>query len=154
MGLRRAVAWALVALVARAPLAAAAPVSLREIRQGLFGTCFAAAREGWMVGELGRVFHTADGGATWERQDAGTKRPFLAVACVDARTAWIAGKEGIVYGTTDGGATWRPAATGSNRHVFSVEFANATAATPSATSAPWSTPRTPARRGPSRACRG
>src|SRR5690349_25050869 len=77
-----------------------------------------------MVGELGRIFHTTDGGTTWERQDAGTKRPFLAMACLDPRTAWIAGKEGIVYGTLDGGATWAQANTGSTRHVFSLAFAN------------------------------
>ncbi len=110
------------------PVAAPAtgtPVTLREVRQGLFGACFASERDGWMVGELGRIFHTADGGETWERQEAGTKRPFLAVACLDARTAWIAGKEGIVYGTTDGGATWSEARTGSARHVFGLAFANA-----------------------------
>ena len=38
-----------------------------------------------MVGELGRIFHTTDGGTTWERQDAGTKRPFLAISCLDAQ---------------------------------------------------------------------
>ena len=86
--------------------AAGAPVSLREVRQGLFAACFAGERDAWMVGELGRIFHTTDAGETWERQDAGTKRPFLAIACLDPRSAWIAGKEGIVYGTSDGGATW------------------------------------------------
>src|SRR5881397_2219493 len=111
-------ALALAAIVS----AASAPVSLREVRQSLFGACFPTERDGWMVGELGRIFHTSDGGTTWERQYAGTKRPFLAIACLDARTAWIAGKEGIVYGTTDGGATWREAKTGSSRHLFSLQF--------------------------------
>ncbi|HYV57119.1 MAG TPA: YCF48-related protein [Candidatus Nitrosopolaris sp.] len=111
-------------LVFLATQASAAPIALREVRQGLFGTCFATDRDGWMVGELGRIFHTSDGGATWERQDAGTKRPLLAVACVDARTAWIAGKEGSVFGTTDGGATWAAATTGSSRHIFALGFAN------------------------------
>ncbi|TMA55587.1 MAG: hypothetical protein E6J75_11555, partial [Deltaproteobacteria bacterium] len=104
--------------------AGSAPVSLREVRQSLFGACFPTERDGWMVGELGRIFHTSDGGITWERQDAGTKRPFLAIACLDARTAWIAGKEGIVYGTTDGGASWTQANTGSTRHIFGLAFAN------------------------------
>ena len=115
---------ALLVLVPLAASARATPVSLREVRQGLFGTCFATDRDGWMVGELGRIFHTTDGGDTWERQDAGTKRPFLTVSCLDARTAWTAGKEGIVYGTTDGGVTWSEAKTGSSRHVFSIRFAN------------------------------
>jgi photosystem II stability/assembly factor-like uncharacterized protein len=99
-------------------------VSLREVRQGLFAACFAGERDAWMVGELGRIFHTTDGGETWERQDAATKRPFLAIACLDPKSAWIAGKEGIVYGTTDAGATWTLAKTGSTRHVFSLAFAN------------------------------
>jgi photosystem II stability/assembly factor-like uncharacterized protein len=104
--------------------AGATPVKLRDVRQGLFGTCFASDREGWMVGELGRIFHTTDGAETWERQDAGTQRPLFAIACLDARTAWIAGKEGVVYGTKDGGATWTLAKTGSSRHVFTLQFAN------------------------------
>jgi photosystem II stability/assembly factor-like uncharacterized protein len=118
--LRRATLLLLAPLVAGA---GAVPIPLREVRQGLFATCFATDRDGWMVGELGRVLHTVDGGATWERQDAGTKRPFLALACVDAERAWIAGKEGIVYGTSDGGITWTEAKTGSARHVFSLHFA-------------------------------
>jgi len=113
---------ALLVLAATQP-ADTALISLREVRQGLFGTCFATDRDGWMVGELGRIFHTTDGGDTWERQDAGTKRPLLAVSCLDARTAWIAGKEGSVYGTTNAGATWTEAKTGSSRHVFSLQFA-------------------------------
>src|SRR6185295_5011035 len=68
-------------LVGGSPAIAGQPVSLREIRQNLFGTCLPNEREGWMVGELGRIFHTSDGAQTWERQDAGTKRPFLAISC-------------------------------------------------------------------------
>ena len=115
---------AVLAATVCAATAQAVPVSLREVRQSLFSTCFVNDREGWMVGELGRIFHTADGGATWDRQDAGTKRPFLSVACVDSRTAWVAGKEGIVYRTTDGGATWAQSTTGSDRHLFSIQFPN------------------------------
>jgi len=124
-GFSRRVALAAVVLaIAPRCVAAGAPVSLREVRQGLFATCFAGERDAWMVGELGRIFHTTDAGETWERQDAGTKRPFLAIACLDPKSAWIAGKEGIVYGTSDGGATWTAAKTGSARHVFSLAFPN------------------------------
>ena len=124
MGLRgmRRLSVLAVLLGMAAPVAAGDVIALREIRQNLFGTCYANERDGWMVGELGRIFHTTDGGQTWERQEAGTKRPFLAISCLDARTAWIAGKEGIVYGTTDGGASWTFAKTGSSRHVFALQF--------------------------------
>ncbi len=113
----------LAALVAAPALAA--PVRIGEVRQNLFATCFATDREGWMIGELGRIFHTNDGGASWERQDAETKRPFMAISCLDAKTAWIAGKEGIIYVTRDGGATWTLQKTPSTRHLFALEFANA-----------------------------
>lgn len=112
-------------LLAGAAVARAEPIELGQVRQNLFATCFPTDREGWMVGELGRIFRTADGGTTWQRQDAGTKRPFLAMSCVDAQTAWIAGKEGIVYATSDGGNTWRQLQSGSPRHVFALEFPTA-----------------------------
>jgi photosystem II stability/assembly factor-like uncharacterized protein len=116
---------ALVLLAARVA-SAGTPVELAEVRQNLFATCFATEREGWMAGELGRILHTTDGGRTWERQDAGTKRPFLAMSCLDARTAWLAGKEGMMYATGDGGATWTALTTGSDRHLFALEFPTAT----------------------------
>ena len=104
--------------------AVAAETSLGEIRQNLFGTCLAGPDTGWMVGELGRIFRTNDGGKTWNRQPAGTARPFLAISCLDDKRAWIAGKEGIVYVTTDGGESWKELETNSPRHVFALEFVN------------------------------
>jgi photosystem II stability/assembly factor-like uncharacterized protein len=105
-------------------LLAAEPIDLSELRQSLFSVCFASEQEVWMVGELGRIFRSSDGGGTWERQHAGTARPFLAISCLGAGRAWIAGKEGIVYHTTDGGASWQSVTTGSNRHVFALQFAD------------------------------
>src|SRR6185503_9436749 len=114
---------AALALAVPAAAAPGTPIALSEVRQNLFATCFPSDREGWMVGELGRILRTTDGGKTWLRQDAGTKRPFLAMSCLDAKTAWIAGKEGIVYATTDGGDTWTLLQTGSPRHIFAIQFA-------------------------------
>jgi photosystem II stability/assembly factor-like uncharacterized protein len=113
------------ALAASTAAAAGTPIDLAEVRQNLFAACFPTDREGWMVGELGRIIKTTDGGKTWIRQDAGTKRPFLAMSCLDARTAWIAGKEGIVYATADGGDSWKQLETGSPRHIFAIEFPTA-----------------------------
>lgn len=106
--------------IARPP--AAEPLDLSELRQSLFGACFTDDHEVWMVGELGRIFRSQDGGGSWEQQHADTRRPFLAVSCLGPGRAWIAGKEGIVYRTTDGGASWQSVATGSNRHVFALQF--------------------------------
>ena len=112
-------------VLACAAAAGATSIDLREVHQNLFATCFPSDQDGWMVGELGRIFRTRDGGASWEQQDAHTKRPFLAMSCLDANTAWIAGKEGIVYATKDAGTTWTQQNTGSQRHVFALEFPTA-----------------------------
>ena len=103
---------------------AGTPLDPAELRQSLFGTCLATPQDGWMVGELGRDFRTTDGGASWERQETDTKRPFLTVSCVGPQQAWIAGKEGILYHTTDGGRTWQAVDSGSQRHVFTLAFAD------------------------------
>lgn len=125
--LRAAAALPLLLLLLLVPAGAVAgePITLGAVRQSLFGICYTTDREAWMVGELGRIFHTTDGGTSWERQDADTKRPFLAIACLGPGHAWIAGKNGIVYRTTDGGRTWTEVLTGSTRHVFGLAFANA-----------------------------
>jgi photosystem II stability/assembly factor-like uncharacterized protein len=124
VGAAFAVAMLLFATPAVAGAEAGTPIEIRTVRQSLFGTCFAGDQEAWMVGELGRIFHTADGGTSWQRQNASTKRPFLAISCVGPGHAWVAGKEGIVYETRDSGASWKKVDTGSARHVFALQFAN------------------------------
>ena len=49
-------------LVFCAAVAGAESVDIGSVRQNLFATCFASDQEGWMVGELGRIFRTTDGG--------------------------------------------------------------------------------------------
>lgn len=100
-------------------------LSVADIRQSLFGACATGERSGWMVGELGRIFRTEDGGGSWTRQSANTKRAILAISCLDDQRAWIAGKEGIVYQTKDGGRSWTQVQTGSQRHLFTIQFVNA-----------------------------
>jgi len=125
VGAALAVALVLFVPPADAGTTAGTPIQIRSVRQSLFGSCTTGDQEAWMVGELGRIFHTADGGQTWHRQDAATKRPFLAITCLEPGHAWVAGKEGIVYETRDSGASWKKVDTGSARHVFALQFANA-----------------------------
>ena len=106
-------------------MARAQPAQLREVHQNLLATCMVSDAQGWMAGELGRIFRTDDGGKTWTRQDAGTKRPLLALACVDANTAWVTSTQGALYHTTDGGKSWGKVDTTSDRHVFALKFPTA-----------------------------
>jgi photosystem II stability/assembly factor-like uncharacterized protein len=94
-----------------------------EMRQNLFGSCFVSDKEGWMVGDLARIFHTVDGGQTWEQLDAGTKRPFVSIAC-RGNNMWVAGQVGQIGHSTDGGRTWQMQQSGTQRLLLDIAFAN------------------------------
>jgi photosystem II stability/assembly factor-like uncharacterized protein len=62
------------------------------------------------VGFYGDVFHTMDGGLTWQRQtvQGAGDTAFLDIEAISPTTAWISGGPvvGFVARTTNGGATW------------------------------------------------
>jgi photosystem II stability/assembly factor-like uncharacterized protein len=119
----RAAAAAVFAGCAAAAMAQTWPAA--EMRQNLFASCFLNAQEGWTVGDLGRIFHTVDGAKTWQQQDAGTKRPFVGLACIDATHLWAAGQVGQIAHSSDAGKTWQMQTSGTNRQLLDIAFANA-----------------------------
>ena len=114
---------AAVACVVSGRTDAAEPVPLIEIRQNLFSACFTSATDGWVVGELGRIFHTPDRGKTFVRADTGTRDAFLTVACLPDGTVFAAGQKGLAMRSRDQGATWDKIDTGTKRELLSVDFA-------------------------------
>jgi photosystem II stability/assembly factor-like uncharacterized protein len=105
--------------------AAVERLSAAELRQNLYATCLVSEQEGWAVGDLGRIFHTVDGAKTWTRQDAGTKRPFVSIACPDKTNLWVAGQAGDIAHSADGAKTWQMQKSGTNRQLLDIAFANA-----------------------------
>lgn len=83
----------------------------------LYDVQFVDRQNGWIVGEFGKIYHTADGGGTWVEQqgsliggdliDALDLPTFFGVHFLDASTGVAVGLEGRIARTTDGGATWR-----------------------------------------------
>lgn len=98
-------------------------VAAGAIRQNLFSTCFSSDQEGWVVGELGRIYHTTDGGKTFSRSDAGTKAAFLSVACLGDGTVVVTGQKGLAMRSRDKGKSWDTLDTGVKRDLLSVDFA-------------------------------
>lgn len=92
------------------------------VRQNLFATCFTSRDEGWIVGELGRVLRTTDGGRTFVRTDTGTSRGLLAVACRE-ESAIVVGQLGLALRSRDGGKTWETLQTGTKRTLLGIAFA-------------------------------
>lgn len=67
---------------------------------------FVSAQLGWLVGELGEIFKTVDGGATWKRQSFDANVNWTRVSFADESNGFIVGSGGSGLRTTDGGATW------------------------------------------------
>ncbi|MCX8032514.1 MAG: YCF48-related protein [Thermoleophilia bacterium] len=79
---------------------------LPEEATGLTAIWFADGQHGWIVGRQGKVFVTADGGASWWRQNTGVAADLLAVRFNDRWVGWVVGDKGALLGTTDGGRSW------------------------------------------------
>lgn len=83
----------------------------------LFDIYFLDEKTGWMVGEFGKIYHTADGGTTWKEQqntllgqagidDALNFPTWFGVRFANALEGTVVGLEGKIAKTTDGGQTW------------------------------------------------
>jgi photosystem II stability/assembly factor-like uncharacterized protein len=103
---------------------AAERVPAAAVRQNLFSTCFVNDKEGWVVGDLGRIFHTTDGAKTWERESLDPTRSFVAISCADSQHIWAAGQAGEIVHSADGGKSWQQQKSGISRQLLDIAFAN------------------------------
>jgi photosystem II stability/assembly factor-like uncharacterized protein len=58
------------------------------------------------------IFHTTDGGQTWEKQGSANGVPadshFIGISAVNSKVVWAVGGPGfLIINTRDGGATWK-----------------------------------------------
>jgi hypothetical protein len=67
---------------------------------------FCGPDTGFVVGALGMVLRSVDGGATWQTQASGIASDLYSVYFADALHGYACGDDGIVIKTTDGGASW------------------------------------------------
>ena len=65
-------------------------------------------QEGWVVGDLGIIGKTTDGGTSWAPQtNPDTQnRSLYSVFFLNANLGWAVGADGVILHTTDGGTTW------------------------------------------------
>ncbi len=82
--------------------------------------------EGWAVGAMGTIIHTADGGCTWVSQSLAITNKFNGVHFMDNQNGVAVGTGGVIYRTFNGGNTWFQIAN-PDPNLFilnSVHFAN------------------------------
>jgi photosystem II stability/assembly factor-like uncharacterized protein len=81
----------------------------------LYSVQFVDESEGWAVGDEGVIWHTVDGGQSWERQASGVRASLRSVWFLDPFVGFVAGTEplpgggtqGVILATDDGGLKWR-----------------------------------------------
>ncbi|MCP4579926.1 MAG: hypothetical protein GY846_26965, partial [Deltaproteobacteria bacterium] len=56
--------------------------------------------------ETGAVFHTVDGGRTWDKRESGEFYTFFGISFDKNGNGVAVGVEGAVYHTSDGGKSW------------------------------------------------
>lgn len=88
----------------------------------LHGTFFLTQEEGWAIGQLGKIFHTTDGGKSWQEQVSKTNLLLTAVDFTDQNHGWIVGERGSILHTADGGKTWKAQQSGVAYPLFDVDF--------------------------------
>jgi photosystem II stability/assembly factor-like uncharacterized protein len=66
---------------------------------------FLDGRLGCVIGNLGTVMVTRDGGSTWAGVEAGDGT-LTSAQLFDGGSGWLVGKDGGFYRTDDGGSTW------------------------------------------------
>src|SRR4051795_8710077 len=77
-------------LAVTAPAFAQPPVPFGDA--AIHAVQFIDKSEGWAVGDDGVVWHSIDGGATWERQKSGTRASLRGVYFLTPYTGWAVGR--------------------------------------------------------------
>jgi photosystem II stability/assembly factor-like uncharacterized protein len=95
-----------------------------ETREELIHLDFVDDKRGWIVGTNGTIFATADGGNTWNKQNAGTNANLYHVDFKNKSLGWVVGGNGTILRTENGGATWEKIDAKTTRALRSVEFIN------------------------------
>lgn len=93
---------------------------------------FADSLHGWYSTLVGEIFHTSDGGLTWEAQESGlphvigTTKRLYSIQFVNTGVGWAVGELGIILHTTNGGATWTQETSTTTVTLYSVCGVSAT----------------------------
>ena len=83
----------------------------------------------WVVGQVGTILRTVDGGENWERVTSGTTAMLIDVAFADTSKGLICGVGGRMLRTTNGGESWDAQVSGTTGSLVAISFPDANTAT-------------------------
>ncbi len=110
-----------------APATAQPPVAFDDA--GIHAVQFVDASEGWACGDDGAIWHSINGGKTWERQKTGTRASLRGLHFTSPYLGWAVGRidapggtsVGVMLKTTDG-VTWDEIGTNVMPGLAAVRF--------------------------------
>ena len=95
------------------------------IGSGVFSSVFFSDRDrGYVVGSIGTILKTIDGGANWSNQNSGTYNQLNSVYFTDESTGYAVGGSGTILKTTNGGVNWITLNSGTTAELNSVFFSD------------------------------
>ena len=88
----------------------------------LYGIDFISPSTGWVVGDLGVILKTTDGGQNWNPQIIGELTLLVAINFIDSTNGWIVGESGTILKTTDAGINWVKQTSSTTEMLRDVNF--------------------------------
>ncbi len=77
-----------------------------ERRDNMYGVAHAGDNFIWIVGNIGKIARSQDGGKTWDSPDSGTRYNLQDVSAWDEKRLVAVGNEGVLIVSQDSGDTW------------------------------------------------
>ncbi len=72
----------------------------------LYGIFFTSVATGWIVGDMGLMYNTTNGGANWINAQFPEVVDLREIFFLNPTTGWITGKLGRIFCTTNSGGNW------------------------------------------------
>jgi len=93
----------------------------------LYAVMFVDENIGWMVGSIGAIYSSTDGGINWALQNSGTTKSLKSVYFQNTAIGWSVGHkddQAIILKTVNGGQSWSPTLPPGIKKLNSVYFAD------------------------------
>lgn len=102
----------------------------RDTIYDFFDIKFKDSLEGWVAGGNdstmeGCVYHTIDGGLSWNLQQLPQEAKYLwSLELIDGNKLWAVGRNGTIIHSSDGGNSWTMQISGVDTTLYDVDFAD------------------------------
>ncbi len=99
----------------------------KDVYNGITGDSFYGAEMSdqnnlWIVGDLGVLLYSSNGGSSWIQQTTNTNYTLFSISFITANTGWAVGDLGEIIHTTNAGISWLNQNSGTSKLLFGVTF--------------------------------